>query len=352
MLATGARGTGKTVLLNALEDVAREVGWVIVSETARRGLVRELVATTLPALASRQGVTGESNRATAVAASAMGFGGPVSRQLNGPAPVEPSLRSQLTELASALSRRGSGVFLTLDEVHRAERQDVAEFFQAIQHAFREGLPVAVAAADLPAAVNAILHDDVLAFLRRARLWKLGRVPDALVASAPGEPIALAGRSISREALDLAVRAVRGYPFLIQVVGCELWAEAPAAFRLTWRGSSPPCRGRSNSRTNWSTNPLWPTCRPVTAPSCGRWPSWGIPMCRWRKSAPGRGSVSCYRARLTAAEAVEPSGRGRLSFTLPLLGEISPIPGGALKNDGDRGGGSEAARRIGQQFPAV
>ena len=33
-LYTGARGSGKTVMLNAVEDRARAQGWLVVSETA------------------------------------------------------------------------------------------------------------------------------------------------------------------------------------------------------------------------------------------------------------------------------------------------------------------------------
>lgn len=36
-LVEGLRGVGKTVLLNAVEDRARERGWIVVSETATPG---------------------------------------------------------------------------------------------------------------------------------------------------------------------------------------------------------------------------------------------------------------------------------------------------------------------------
>ena len=43
-LYTGARGAGKTVLLNAVEDRARERGWLIVSETATPGFVSRITS--------------------------------------------------------------------------------------------------------------------------------------------------------------------------------------------------------------------------------------------------------------------------------------------------------------------
>ena len=40
---TGARGSGKTVMLNAVEDRARSLGWVVISETASPGFVERIV---------------------------------------------------------------------------------------------------------------------------------------------------------------------------------------------------------------------------------------------------------------------------------------------------------------------
>jgi hypothetical protein len=44
----GARGTGKTVLLNAVEAEARSRGWLVVSETATPGFIARLSDDHLP----------------------------------------------------------------------------------------------------------------------------------------------------------------------------------------------------------------------------------------------------------------------------------------------------------------
>ena len=41
-LVTGARGIGKTVMLTELGDVARGRGWVVIDETATRGVMERL----------------------------------------------------------------------------------------------------------------------------------------------------------------------------------------------------------------------------------------------------------------------------------------------------------------------
>ncbi|MEJ7773071.1 MAG: ATP-binding protein, partial [Geodermatophilaceae bacterium] len=50
MLFTGARGSGKTVLLNAVEEEARARGWLVISATVRPGVAQEIAAVQLPAL--------------------------------------------------------------------------------------------------------------------------------------------------------------------------------------------------------------------------------------------------------------------------------------------------------------
>src|SRR3954465_14970806 len=49
-LYTGARGSGKTVMLNAVEDRARTLGWIVISETATPGFVERIVRQHLPKL--------------------------------------------------------------------------------------------------------------------------------------------------------------------------------------------------------------------------------------------------------------------------------------------------------------
>ena len=45
---TGPRGSGKTVMLNAAENRAREHGWLVISETASPGFVDRIPASIFP----------------------------------------------------------------------------------------------------------------------------------------------------------------------------------------------------------------------------------------------------------------------------------------------------------------
>lgn len=49
LVISGARGIGKTVLLNELEDIAATRGWITLRASGRSAMVEELVETTIPA---------------------------------------------------------------------------------------------------------------------------------------------------------------------------------------------------------------------------------------------------------------------------------------------------------------
>ncbi|MGH9056242.1 MAG: ATP-binding protein [Acidimicrobiales bacterium] len=52
-LYSGARGSGKTVMLNAVEDRAKALGWVVISETASPDFAARITREHLPRLLSK-----------------------------------------------------------------------------------------------------------------------------------------------------------------------------------------------------------------------------------------------------------------------------------------------------------
>ena len=230
VLFTGNRGIGKTVMLNETEALARERGWVVLSETATPGLLERMTQDGMPALADlvRQ-APARGRRVKGVSVS--GVGGlefdlpPVS----GPG----GFRAQLDAITDQLAPHGTGVLLTLDEVHsRKARDEVTQLCAVVQHAFREERPVAFAAAGLPAAVQDLLAEDVSTFLRRARRFVLEPLTPVAAETALERPIQEAGRSIESRALRVAAEATYGYPFLVQLVGDHAWRQDTSVKRIT------------------------------------------------------------------------------------------------------------------------
>ncbi|MDO9354322.1 MAG: ATP-binding protein, partial [Solirubrobacteraceae bacterium] len=233
-LATGARGIGKTVLLNAIEDEARRHGWLVVNETLSPGLLARLEHEHLPQAwrkvraepppdpsrpAPRRRVTGVT--------LPVGLGG-VATSLDRSDELV-GLRSNLSALCDVMTQRGSGVLLTIDEIHKvsgAARDDFETLAGTIQHLWREERDIAFFGAGLPAAVQDVLADRVITFLRRAERFDLQRLGRDDAADAIARPIRDAGRGIGVEALEIAVDAAAGYPYMVQIVGDLAWKVHP------------------------------------------------------------------------------------------------------------------------------
>lgn len=176
---TGARGAGKTVMLNAVEDQAREHGWIVVSETATRGFVERMVRQHLPPLLRQFDPETVKRRLTGLTAP-FGAGGATWSAIEAHV-AETGLRNQIELLTDLLADRGSGLLVSLDELHRNQVPELRELATAVQHAFRDNRELVFVGAGLDSAVSDALNDHVLTFLRRAERHHLGSVDPADVA---------------------------------------------------------------------------------------------------------------------------------------------------------------------------
>lgn len=320
-LFTGQRGSGKTVLLNTLEDAARERGWVVVSETARPGLAQEMARTSLPELLQDHPGAASGSMVTGASASVAGVGGGVNTERVERFPVEPSLRNALTTLADLMDRRQGGVFITVDEVSTNALADLQVITQVVQHEFREGRQVMLAAAGLPTQVQELLQAPGTTFLRRAERAHLGSVPLGDVARAIAEPMRHAGRTIEGGALQVAARGTQGYPFMVQLVGFQAWrgSRGEAAVTVEQAGAAVAAAGRRVG--DLVHGPALAALSSVdrtflAAMAIDDGPS-RMGDVAGRMNVDGN-YASQYRLRLLEAEMIHTSARGHVDFSLPYL----------------------------------
>lgn len=323
LLVTGARGSGKTVLLNRLEDEARQQNWAVLSLTTRPGMLEDIVGSRLPRLIQDHAPQARTGVVTGLGISGpAGIGVDVSREMDKPLEIKSDFRELLFQLADEMDHRnGAGVLISIDEIHRKASDDLQVITQEVQHAFREGRQVALAGAGLPNSVSDLLNGEVMTFMRRAQRSHMGSVDPTDVADALREPIERNGKTINPDALDHATNATGGYPYLIQSVGYETWRAARHDETITLEHAE---AGTDRARRKIGSMVHEPELRTLSdgdksylsAMALDNGPSrTGEVAERLGVSAQHAG---VYRARLIDADVITPTTRGRVDFTLPYL----------------------------------
>lgn len=320
-LYTGARGAGKTVLLNAVEDRARERGWLVISETASPGFVGRLVRQHLPGLLREFDPEAVQRRLTGITGP-FGSGG-ATWSSSEAHPGESGLRTQVTLLTDLLAPHVTGLLITLDEIHRNQIGELRELATMLQHAFREERELAFVGAGLASAVSDVVNDEVLTFLRRADRHHLGTVGPEDVRRALREPIEANGRRVADDALSHMVEGTRGYPFLVQLVGARVWRLHPSQPEISMDdarlGVSQAVR-RLDSLVHEpalaDTSEVEKAFLFAMASDDGASKMADIQ----RRLAVDANYASQYRLRLIAAELIEPVRHGYVDFAVPYLRE--------------------------------
>lgn len=320
-LYTGARGSGKTVMLNAVEDRARERGWLVVSETASPGFIQRIVAQHLPRLLRAFDPAAVRRRLTGITAP-MGAGA-VSWATVEAHVIEAGLRSQIELLTDLLADHQTGVLISLDEIHQNQMRELRELATAVQHAFREGRDLAFVGAGLASAISDVTNDHVLTFLRRADRHTLAAVGDSDVERALREPIQAAGRDVDESALHVMARGTGGYPFLIQLVGAQTWRLHPDAPAVSAQDAA---QGVANARRRLGAL----IHQPALAAASDIDKSFLLAMAKddgpskmadiQQRMGVDVNYASQYRLRLIAAELIHSTRRGYVDFAVPYLRE--------------------------------
>ncbi len=222
-LFIGTRGAGKTVMLNAVEDLARNRDWPTLSDNAApAGMLRRLGRSASALLKDADRHRSDKQIKSVTAA---GFGVEFAA-LASTETETPDLRSVLSDVGDLLAREGRGLFITLDELHSGDIGEIRELGAILQHVTRrEQRSVAFAGAGLSQVEDLLLSDEVATFLQRCELYDIGPLnPEAVRAAIVG-PIEQSGGSIDPEALRDAAAATSGFAFMVQLVGFHSWKAA-------------------------------------------------------------------------------------------------------------------------------
>lgn len=319
-IMTGARGIGKTVMLNEAEYAARQEGWVVISETATPGFA-ERIGKAAQNYQQELGEKPASRRLTGISLAGLS----VTTALRPEEEIE--TRYLIEGLLQNLEQRKTGLLITLDEIHAADRQELSLLASWVQHYIRASLPIALVFAGLPAAVSDLLNEGVATFLRRADRIDLAAVAVEEVAQSYRQTFEPLKVVIEDAVLAEAARVTGGYPFMIQLVGYHLWRIAerlePGAILTAEEANLAFTEARRRNQRMVLESALAPLSAKdreflqamALDEDCSAVSDIG------RRLGASKSTVGNYRARLISAGLVEPAGYGKLRFTLPGLREL-------------------------------
>ncbi|WP_417233736.1 AAA family ATPase [Arthrobacter sp.] len=314
-LISGPRGIGKTALLHRAESVALEHGWAPISDTATPGLLERLKRG-VEAQLEELGKGTAKWRVTAVRAAAFG----ITREMAAPEHVD--LRGRMTELTTILREHGTGLLITVDEIHSVDRAELVQLSATVQHLIREGLPIAFVGAGIPQAVSSLLSDKVATFLRRADPIVLDSVSLDAVKESLRDTFRASGIRISDERLDAAVQATGGYPFLVQLVGYHVWRLSKDSGVTDYslaRGIEAARKRLGSMVLDTALADLSDVDRTfLVKMAIDDGPSYTSRIAE--RMGEGIKYAGVYRRRLIDAGIIRAAGRGKIEFTLPYLAE--------------------------------
>ena len=227
-ILVGVRGSGKTSLLNAAEDIAHESGWMVLAlDTTTSGLPQRIVGA---ASAVTEPVTTDvADRRPRRRINSLRL--PPGIELGweyADSPSDDNPRYLLSRLAATAAEQGGGLLITLDELHSGERDEVRRFAGDFQHtAEREGLPIGLLGAALPEIQYTVLEDRKLTFFHRTTLQRLQPLTAEQSFLCLRTTAASGGGTFEADALGVAAVAVNGSPYHLQLLGRSAWDAAGA-----------------------------------------------------------------------------------------------------------------------------
>lgn len=241
LMLTGLRGVGKTVLLNSLWSQAERAEWFCAflegssgargAQSTRDKLSRELLAASRKLI--RRPVPQrlkESLKSVASFTGTLGFSGvdfgiALDPQRANTGRLDIDLEEMVEDLCLALKEIHGAFVLFIDELQEVD-QELLEALLSVQHiAGQREWPFYLVGAGLPN-VPARLSEARSYAERLFEYRTVGPLEPQATEQALREPAAQVGGEFSQEALDVLVKASRGYPYFIQAFGKNIWNVAP------------------------------------------------------------------------------------------------------------------------------
>lgn len=315
----GQRGSGKTVLLWELADEAARMGYVVATPTITSdGMLERVIEKVQDA--GEEHVKGSKRHLSGGSIGALGF--TAGLQFTEAVQETKSPQYRLVQLARKLSEYKKGMLILIDEL-QANSNEIRQLVIAYQEMVGEGLNVALVMAGLPGAVSATLNDKVLTFLNRASKENLGPLPESDVNAYFATSFKTLGLDISPEAREQAAKAVKGSPYLLQLIGHNIVSFADESGAIAGESLEEALRVAQRDYENDICRTSLASLSDVDVQFLQVLSDLGSPA-KIKSIAAGMGKttdyVQKYRTRLLESGIIEVPRRGEVSIAVPYLEE--------------------------------
>ncbi len=215
LLIEGVRGTGKTALLGRLRALAGEMGWeavYVTSTNAAKELAFDITRLGAHPHVSSAGLT------------VAGFGASVGLEKSTPA-----LSSLRQVVLDHLGTSKKGLLILIDEMQKIDKDDAQEICDALNAARESSNDIALVMAGLPGTHAHLETFEKCTYMVRARRFFLSPLSVSetrqAVDSAFGK---IEGLHVPAEVRESIVTFSSGHPYLIQLIGAEVFERALGA----------------------------------------------------------------------------------------------------------------------------
>ena len=229
----GPRGSGKTVALGMIEDVAAEAGWVVFSlDASTVGIhdrIKEQIAWAQEQYEGLPPTDGPDRRTTTRARLRIW---PVSlqREVAESVSIKWGLRRQLTTLAAHAADQGTAVLLSVDEMHGGDRDEIRRLTADLQHIVKRAkLPLAFIGAGLSDMKHTLFEDKKMTFFHRCGKFDMPPLTPSDSMRFLRKTITDAGGVFEDTALRTLADAAGGLPYRMQLLGYHAWVISGAPF---------------------------------------------------------------------------------------------------------------------------
>src|SRR3954447_8507771 len=243
LLITGLRGVGKTVLLGAFEERAREREWTTVEAEITKNVefgvrVAQLTRRALLQVAPRARWRDRGRRAAEVLRSfqltispqgelTLGLDVDAAEGLADSGALDEDLTDLLVALGEAAREHDSGVVFLFDEVQFLTTAELEALIAALHKTVQRQLPITLVGAGLPQLPR--LAGEAKSYAERLfEFPMIGQLSEHEATEAILRPVEPLDVEYESDAVNAIVAYTEGYPYFLQEYGKLAWDHAPAS----------------------------------------------------------------------------------------------------------------------------